>query len=99
LYLSSPIPLTTRSQTCAYVTRVAVNVPGVTSMGHEVHEGHTKKRALRHKYVKKIKTFPDRTFYVEIFMDEPFIKPSLRRRKKDISIGVNKMKQNYFTLS
>jgi hypothetical protein len=47
LYLCSPTHPTTRSQTCAYVSRVAVNVPGVTSMGH-VREGHTKKRALRH---------------------------------------------------
>jgi hypothetical protein len=52
LYLCSPTPTTTRSQTCAYVTRLAVNVPGVTSMGHEVHEGHTKKRAVRHIHVK-----------------------------------------------
>jgi hypothetical protein len=47
-----PTPPTTRSQTCAYVTRVAVNVPGVTSMGYEVREGHTKKRALKHIHVK-----------------------------------------------
>jgi hypothetical protein len=53
LYLCSPTPPTTRSHTCAYVTRVAVNVPGVASMGHEVREGHTKKRAVRHIRVKK----------------------------------------------
>jgi hypothetical protein len=40
-----PYPL--RSQTCAYVMRVAVNVPGVTSMGHEVREGHTKKASSK----------------------------------------------------
>jgi hypothetical protein len=34
--------------------RVAVNAPSVTLMGHEVRESHTKKRALRHKNVKKI---------------------------------------------
>jgi hypothetical protein len=47
-----PTPPTTRSQTCAYVTRVAVNVPSVRSMGHEVREGHMKKRAVRYKHVK-----------------------------------------------
>jgi hypothetical protein len=45
-------PYPFRSQTCAYVMRVAVNVPGVTSMGHEVRKSHTKKRAVRHIHVK-----------------------------------------------
>jgi hypothetical protein len=57
LYLCSPTPSTTRSQTCAYITRVAVNASGVTSMGHEVREGHTKKRALRHIHVKNVYYF------------------------------------------
>jgi hypothetical protein len=52
LYFCSPTPPTTRSQTCCYVTRVAVNVPGVTSMVHEVREGHTKKQAVGHIHVK-----------------------------------------------
>jgi hypothetical protein len=33
-----PLPLTARSQTYAYVTRVAVSVPGMTSMLHEVRD-------------------------------------------------------------
>jgi hypothetical protein len=38
LYLCSPTPPTTRSQTCGYVTRVAVNVSGVTSVLHELRD-------------------------------------------------------------
>jgi hypothetical protein len=38
LCLCSPTPPTTRSQTCGYVTRVAVNVPGVTSVLHELRD-------------------------------------------------------------
>jgi hypothetical protein len=33
-----PYPFTTRSQTCAYITRVAVNAPGVTSVLHELRD-------------------------------------------------------------
>jgi hypothetical protein len=43
LLFVSLFPYPFRSQTCAYIMRVAVNVTGVTSMGHEVREGHMKK--------------------------------------------------------
>jgi hypothetical protein len=44
LYLCSPTPPSNRSQTFGYVTRVAVNVPGVTSMLHELRDLKKKKK-------------------------------------------------------
>jgi hypothetical protein len=53
LLFVSLFPYPSCSQTCAYVMCVVVNVPGVTSMGHEVRESYTKKRAVRYIHVKK----------------------------------------------
>jgi hypothetical protein len=50
-----PLPHNPRSHTCAYVTHMMVNGPGVTSRkvryGSRDCQGHTKKRALRHIHV------------------------------------------------
>jgi hypothetical protein len=58
-------PYSSHSQTCAYVMRVAVNAPGVTSMGHEVREGHMKKQAVRHIHVKRKRKMWNRKWYLK----------------------------------
>jgi hypothetical protein len=70
---SSP---TTRSQTYGYVTCVAVNVPGVPSVLHELRDlaKATQKVALRHRHVKTVQEMqPHKKLYnFEVSQRMPF---------------------------